>query len=451
MSLRLRAVLIAGISLAVLWAAAAAWMMQGVRTDLDRTLDGRLAMSARMVAGLLERGALELAKPDGDLAGAVRVDGGEGISCLIRGLHGEVLARTNDSPAGIDHVATGYSVHEEGGRQWRVYVHSANGYQITTADRIDQRNLLIEDLLRAAGVPFLIAVLGGLGALWIGIGRGLAPLENLRNQLRARQTEDTSLIAVNRSPAELRPVLDAMNGLLGRLAAALSSQRAFTDAAAHELRTPLTVIDTHLQVIRLTDREEAEFSLRSAEEGVRRLRRTLDQMMTLARTEADVTQQEGNCASIVAAVQTALGRLGDDERDRVDVIIDGEDQPAAMPKSMLETAVRNLTENAVLYSPKAQRVDVAVVFDRAAACCRITVADRGPGLGQEQIAQIGRRFWRGDQGRKQGDGSGLGISIVRAISDRFGAQMRLGPRPDGGLVAEISVPLCVSESRERQH
>lgn len=450
MSLRFRAVLIAGISLAVLWAAAAAWMMQGVRTDLDRTLDGRLAMSARMVAGLLERGALELAKPDSDLDGAVRVDGGEGISCLIRGLHGEVLARTKDSPAGIDHVATGYSVHEEGGRHWRVYVLNANGYQITTADRIDQRNLLIEDLLRAAGVPFLIAVLGGLGALWIGIGRGLAPLENLRNQLRARQTEDTSPIAVHRSPSELRPVLDAMNGLLGRLALALSSQRAFTDAAAHELRTPLTVIDTHLQVIRLTDREDAEFSLRSAEEGVRRLRRTLDQMMTLARTEADVTQHEGNCASIVAAVQTALGRLGDDERDRVDVIIDGEDQPAAMPKSMLETAVRNLTENAVLYSPKAQRVDVAVVFDRAASCCRITVADRGPGLSQEQIAQIGRRFWRGDQGRKQGDGSGLGISIVRAISDRFGAQLRLRPRADGGLVAEISVPLCVSETLEQQ-
>ena len=77
------------------------------------------------------------------------------------------------------------------------------------------------------------------------------------------------------------------------------------------------------------------------------------------------------------------------------------------------------------------------------------MADRGPGLGQEQIAQVGRRFWRGDQGRKQGDGSGLGISIVRAISDRFGAQLKLGPRPGGGLVAEISVPLCVDDSREK--
>lgn len=449
MSLRFRAVLIAGISIAVLWAAAAAWMMQGVRADLDRTLDGRLAMSARMVAGLLERGALEPAKPDGDLTEAVRVDGGEGISCLIRGLHGEVLARTNDSPTGIDSVATGYSVHEERGQKWRVYVLNANGYQITTADRIDQRNLLIEDLLRAAGIPFLIAVLGGLGALWIGIGRGLAPLKNLRHQLRARQTEDTSPIAVHRSPSELRPVLDAMNGLLGRLASALSSQRAFTDAAAHELRTPLTVIDTHLQVIRITDREDAEFSLRSAEEGVRRLRRTLDQMMILARTEADVTQVEGNCTSIVSAVQTALGRLGDGACDRVDLTIEGDDRRAAMPKSMLETAVRNLAENAVLYSPRERRVDVAVVFDQEAARCRITVADRGPGLGQEQIAQVGRRFWRGDQGRKQGDGSGLGISIVRAISDRFGARLKLGPRPGGGLIAEISVPLCVDDSREK--
>src|SRR5690606_39428965 len=102
------------------------------------------------------------------------------------------------------------------------------------------------------------AVRGGLAPLCIGTGRGLAPREALRAQLRARVTDDITPIVAGRSPTELRPVLDAMNALLARLAQALASQRAFTDAAAHELRTPLTVIDTHLQVARLSDDEDAQ-------------------------------------------------------------------------------------------------------------------------------------------------------------------------------------------------
>ncbi|MEI8632918.1 histidine kinase dimerization/phospho-acceptor domain-containing protein [Vibrio sp. PP-XX7] len=157
---------------------------------------------------------------------------------------------------------------------WRVYVLRTNGYQITTADRIDERSILIDELLRAVGVPFMIAFFGGLGALWIGIGRGLVPLKALREKLRVKEIDDTSPIAIDHAPTELRPVLDAMNDLLGRLAHALSSQRAFTDVAAHELRTPLTIIDTHLQVVRLSEGQEAQASLSDAEEGVRRLRHT---------------------------------------------------------------------------------------------------------------------------------------------------------------------------------
>ena len=68
------------------------------------------------------------------------------------------------------------------------------------------------------------------------------------------------------APAELRPVLAALNGLLERLATVLRQQRAFTDAAAHELRTPLTVVDTHLQVARMSADPESD-SLRSAARG----------------------------------------------------------------------------------------------------------------------------------------------------------------------------------------
>ena len=441
MSLRLRAVLIAGISLVVLWGAAAAWMMQGMRANLDQTLDGRLAMSARMVAGLLEGAALDPNSSPANLTDAVRISGKEGIACEIRALRGEVLASTGSTPSSdFATLPTGYSTREVEGKQWRIYILHDNGYQITTADRIDERNILIDELLRAAGVPFLIALLGGLAALWVGIGRGLIPLKTLREQLRAKETDDTTPIAVDHSPTELRPVLDAMNGLLGRLAQALSSQRAFTDAAAHELRTPLTVIDTHLQVVRLSDGEEAQASLSGAEEGVRRLRRTLDQMMTLARTDA-VPDKGDACPSVLDVVEGVFSRVGESERSRLSLTVEGTDAGTPVPRSMLEAAVRNLVDNAIRYSADDTAIEINIAFNRGAQHCVLAVADRGPGLSPEQAAQIGRRFWRGDQGRQRKEGAGLGISIVRAIAERFGGTLTLRSRAGGGLIAELTVPL----------
>lgn len=442
MSLRLRAVLIAGLSLMVLWAAAAAWMMLGVRADLARTLDGRLAMSARMVSGLLAGSVIDPNAKTTDFTQAIRVNGSEGIACEIRALRGEVLARTSGSPASdFDSLPAGYSTRMVAGHEWRIYVLRDDSYQITTADRVEQRNTLINELLFAAGVPFLIALLGGLAALWIGIGQGLAPLQALRMQLRAKQTDDTTPIAVAKPPTELRPVLDAMNGLLGRLSLALSSQRAFTDAAAHELRTPLTVIDTHLQVARLTEGEEAESSLCSAEEGVKRLRGTLDQMMILARAEASPNSENG-CTPIQEVIASVIDATTVEARLRLAVSVDGTDACCSIPREMLEAAIRNLVDNAIRYSPYDMPVEVVARFDSPTRQCRIVVADRGPGLSADQAAKIGQRFWRGDQGRSRNDGAGLGISIVHAIAKRFGGALHLKPREGGGLVAELVFPCC---------
>ncbi|MBY0339594.1 MAG: sensor histidine kinase N-terminal domain-containing protein [Rhodocyclaceae bacterium] len=441
MSLRLRAILIAGISLVVLWGAATAWMIRDVQIKFDRTLDGRLAMSARMVAGLLERSTLSKSISNDDFSNAIGEGGVDGIACEIRSLRGEVLAKTDDSPdSEFGHLAPGYSTRKVDGRDWRIYVLRADGYQITTADCIDQRNVLINELLYAAGIPFLIALLGGLGALWIGIGRGFAPLKALHQQLHSMGADDTTPLVVRQSPAELHPVLEAMNGLLKRLAQALSSQRAFTDAAAHELRTPLTVIDTHLQVVRMTEGKDAESSLSQAEEGVKRLRHTLDQMMMLAQAES-ATDSSNECPSVLTAVHNVLDRVSNSGSRRLSLAVEGAEAGTPIPSAMLETAVRNIVDNAVRYSPEDTPVEVKLFFDHRMQRGRIDICDQGPGLNMEQVSKVGRRFWRGDQGRQQKDGAGLGISIVRTILERFGGSLDFSPRQDGGLTVSLNFPL----------
>lgn len=435
MSLRLRAVLITGISLVLLWLAAATWMMRDVQTSLDRALDGRLAMSAHMVAGLMERAALGPPSASAPPEDAVNVGSGDGIACEIRSLRGEILARTtNTPPSGETGLSPGFSTRELDGIQWRIYVLHTGDYQITTSDRIEQRHTLTDEMLSAASIPFLVAVLGGLAALWAGIGRALKPLKALSRQLQSKEIDDTTPIELKHPPQEMRPVLDAMNGVLGQLARALSSQRAFTDAAAHELRTPLTVIDTHLQVIRLADGQEAEASLASAEEGVRRLRRTLDQMMTLARTEA-IMDKGDHCDSVLSVVQHILNYSS----ERVTLRIDGADAASAIPASILETALRNLIDNALRYSPAPAPVEVSVKVDKRGRTCTFVVADRGPGLSPEQLTLLGQRFWRAQPNQRRAEGAGLGISIVRAIAARFGGMLAFSARDAGGLIAKLTI------------
>lgn len=447
MSLRLRTVLITGAALAALWLLAAAWMVAGAQVRLEQTLDQRLAMSARMVSGLLQRSMLpSVSIPEGGPDAAVRVGTAEGIACQVRSMRGEVLAQTDGAPAAVFGAdRSGYALLEHDGQRWRTFTLRDGDYQITTADRVDERQALLRQMRSATGVPFLIASIGGLLALWTGIAHGLAPLGALRRVLKERGENDTRPITLERTPSELQPVLGAMNDLLARLAGALASQRAFTDAAAHELRTPLTAVDTHLQVLRLTtDKAGREASLQQAEEAVRRLSRTLDQMMLLARAEAAVADGD-TAASVGAVVEEVIRRLPSTDQHRVRLVSHA-DAPSLVPRSMLESAVRNLVDNALRYSPPGSQVVVTLQCDTSAAQFTIDIADRGPGLAEEQLAQAGRRFWRGDHRPGRENGSGLGISIVRAIAEHFGGGFSLAPREGGGLIARLQIPVA-SESR----
>lgn len=441
MSLRLRVVLIAGLALAVLWAGAAAWLAHDLHRNLDRTLDQRLAMSARMVSGLLQRSAIQPGSEAPMLSGAVSVGGGQGIACQIRSLRGEVLAATGEAAlAGRAAPPPGFADVVIDDALWRTYTLQAGDFLVTTADRSDERNALVRGLLAAAAVPVLLAVIGGLLALWSGIGRGLQPLEDLRLVLQARDAETTSPLDDRHAPRELQPLLRALNGLLERLAAALAQQRAFTDAAAHELRTPLTGIDTHLQLARMDGHGDVPRALAQADEGVRRLGRTLDQLLALARAEAPLPDGDA-CESIQAALDDALSWLAPDGGGRARIVRVGEgDCATRVPHSMLATAVRNLLDNALRYTPPASAVSLEFACNGDEGQCRITVVDRGPGMTAQQIAQAGQRFWRGDGGRTDRTGAGLGLSIVRAIAARHGGRLDLSARPGGGLVADLWVP-----------
>lgn len=434
MSLRLRLLLAIGLSVAILWAGAALWMLRDLDRSLQRTLDERLAMSARMVAGLVAQSGVGTGTPI-SAQGALTVPGSRGMACQIRSLRGEIIATTRSGDgAPIAVRAPGYRTAMVDGHAWRTYTLRTAAFDITTADRLDERALLRRRIAFAAGVPFLLAALGGLAALWFGAGRALAPLAGLRRTLASRPPDATDLIDNSRLPSELRPLIDALNGLLDRVSQALQRERNFTNDAAHELRTPLTIIDTHLQVARMSAGDAAQQPLADAATGVARLRGTLEQLLMLARVEGRVSFDDGTCIGAAKAVDRAVEASGDD-RQRVKVDAPRDSALLDVPPELAVIAIRNLIDNALRYSPPDSPVNVAIemAIDRV----RFVVTDRGTGMKADELRSATRRFWRG---RSNAPGSGLGLTLVDAIAKRFEGSFELAPAAPEGLSATLTLP-----------
>jgi two-component system, OmpR family, sensor histidine kinase QseC len=445
-SLRTRLLVTIGASLVVLWTAVAAWMMVELRGELRTALDDRLAASARMVAGL----ALQF--PTRSLAGETSatplldVVARDGLACEVSLVRGEVsvqkVARTASSPA-LDDASPGYSTGVYGGKLWRIYVLHQGGLRIATADRIDARETLLKNVALTAAVPFGVALVGTLFAVWLGIGGGLAPLERIRRGLAERRPDDDSPLPSDPVPRELRPLVGTIARLLERVRGTIARERRFTDDAAHELRTPLTAVKTHLQVLRLAlarnkDAEEIGDALVHADQGVLRMQRTLEQLLLLARLEGGEETDHSVCADssdavtqAVAEVETSRGSPG-----RIKVEAPPDSRCVHVPEPLLVSALRNLLENAVRASADGAPVELRVESG-ANGVVRFEVLDRGPGMSEEECGMATRRFWRRS---KAAGGSGLGLAIVQAVAQRHGGSVRLHPRPEGGLRAELELP-----------
>lgn len=450
-SLRTRLLVIIGASLIALWSVVAAWMLMELRGELRTAMDERLAASARMVAGLASQfsaAALYHGTPATPLLDVVARDG---LACEVSLLRGEVgamkVARTASSPP-MDDAAPGYSTRMFGGKLWRMYVLQQGELRIATAERIDVREAMLRNVGLTAAVPFAIALIGSLLALWIGIGRGLALLERLRGVLAARRPDDDSALPQQRVPRELRPLVETIGRLLERVRTTIARERLFTDDAAHELRTPLTAVKTHLQVLRLSLGRQVEpavaDALAHADEGVLRMQRSLEQLLLLARLEAQAPELSGTCDAEDAArqaiveVDASRGSTGRVQRTGPCVHV-----TVAVPDAFVISGLRNLLENAFRATAHGEPIELEL-DTKAEAIVTFRVLDRGLGMSEQECAEAVRRFWRRG---KSGQGSGLGLSIVKAIAQRYGGSLRLAPRTGGGLCAELQLPATPAGAR----
>jgi signal transduction histidine kinase len=307
----------------------------------------------------------------------------------------------------------------------------------------NQRNadLHVLAIVSVIALPIMAIVSMGLG--WMIAGRVLRPLRTITTA--ARDISATNLhqrLALGGPDDEFKELGDTFDGLLSRLDASFQSQRQFVANASHELRTPLARLKTLVQVT-LADPNATPESLRAAHERVlaseQQLEGLIEALLSLASGERDLDRREPVDLTAVTGRVLAARRPEIERRGlRLNVTLG----PAGVEgdPQLIERLVVNLIDNAIRHNTTEGRIDVTTTTDAGQPI--LSVANSGPAVPPEELDRLRRPFQRlGADRTHQGDGHGLGLSIVYAIATAHEATVTVQARPDGGLEVEVGFPL----------
>jgi len=305
------------------------------------------------------------------------------------------------------------------------------GPVIRVAETEFKRRGLAREILVSVLLPQVLLIAIAALVVWVGVQRGLAPLVRVQEAVASRSARDFSPLGLRDVPAELHPVLEAINVLLVRLQAALSLQARFVADAAHQLKTPVAALQAQLE---LAVRERAVDDMRASVErsfgGLDRLARLVSQLLSLARNEphvATVVRLEPldlNALAFTVATEWVPEAL----RKGIDLGFEGAPQAVMIrgEAGRLHELLDNLLDNAVRYTREGGRITVRVDADPTPV---VAVNDDGPSIPPEERTRVFERFHRLLGSSR--DGSGLGLSIAREIAHLHGATILLDDDADG--------------------
>ena len=358
----------------------------------------------------------------------------------IWGPDGAQIFRSPGAPLPSQAVL-GFSDISVQGVRFRVYSLQTPEHTIQIAQDLDARQARARALaLRAVTPVALLAPLLMMAVWWL-ISRSLAPVERMRRQVAGRPADDLSPLADTGLPEEVRPLVDELNLLFGRVREAFAAQRHFVADAAHELRSPLTALRLQAQALRRVQDEPArEAAVARLNEGIDRTIQLVSQLLVLAREEGEHgTAQSRRIDLQDLARQVVADVLPQAQARRIDLgLATGESVWVDGQPEALHILLRNLLDNALKYSPEGGQVDISLAADHGSAS--LMVEDSGPGIPAEERERVFDRFYRAPGA--QAPGSGLGLAIVQAIATRHGATVRLGESERlGGLKVEVIFPL----------
>lgn len=309
------------------------------------------------------------------------------------------------------------------------------GFEIQVAETTNRRDRLTLHLLRGVLVPQAFSLILSLPLIWLGISKGLRPIEELRRRITHRSAQDLDAIPVDNIPRELLSVVTALNDLLMRFRAVQEEQRRFTADAAHQIKTPLAVLMAEIELARSdTACPCAQPTYDRLQKAAARLTHLVRQLLALAHSEAHESATHALFDLSELAREVAAEFVAAAARRRIDLGFEGTEQaiPVRGNAVLIQEAMKNLLENALKFTPEGGTVTASV----QAFPPTFSVADSGPGIPEAELPFIFKRFHRAPES-STAEGSGLGLAIVQEVARKHGAVVTAGKSALGGALFEF--------------
>ncbi len=287
----------------------------------------------------------------------------------------------------------------------------------------------------------LVGLVLGLILAWVASGKVLTPLRSLVKTARSISESDLSGRLPVKGTGEMAELARTFNEMMDRLQGAFNSQKAFINDAGHELRTPITIIGGHLELLGEDPQEQRE-TIDLVLDELDRMSRLVDDLLVLAKSERPdflhptaidietLTQEIYQKATALGRRHWQLERLSKGQ-------LKGDRQ-------RITQALMNLAQNAVQHTNDGDRITLGSAVEGQQV--RFWVQDTGEGIAPSDHERIFERFARSSHSRRS-EGSGLGLSIVRAIVQAHGGRIELTSEVGSGSTFTIVLPLSFSQAR----
>ena len=455
------------ISLALTWLVA-----QGIANKpFDRALEYNAQALAQLVSVHQGRVGFNLPQPASEI---LRADESDLVYYQVLGARGEYLSGERSLPLPPeDEKPMPGTVRlrddEVRGLEVRVaytWVHlplpGAQPALVQVAETREKRSVLATEIIKGVMLPQFVSLPLAVLLVWLALARGIKPLNQLEERIRARRPDDLSPIDDKTVPLEVAPLVSSVNDLLTRLKDSIATQKRFLADAAHQLKTPLAGLRMQADLAQRegSNTEELKQSLKQIGRSSIRATHTVNQLLALARAEASgatIAHQTCDLAQLTQeVVQNSVPRALE---KRIDLGYDGPrpGAPGVALKgnpTLLKELVRNLVDNAIAYTPSSAArpgvITARVLADSFGGVLMLQVEDSGPGIPELERELVFQPFYRALG--SEADGSGLGLPIVREIARQHGAQVVIedthpGRQPPG---ARFTVRFTAAAAAEPQ-
>jgi two-component system sensor histidine kinase TctE len=410
----------------------------------DRGLEYNVQALAQLVTVQGERASFNLPQPAREI---LRADDADQVYYQVVGARGELLSGERDfpPPPEDERPAPGETRLRDdemrglGVRVAYTWVRvDAPGTQpalVQVAETREKRSVLATEIIKGVMLPQLAILPLAVLLVWMALVRGIKPLSELEERIRARKPDDLSPLDEKVVPLEVAPLVSSVNDLLTRLTNSIATQKRFLADAAHQLKTPLAGLRMQADLAQREQfhPEELKQSLKQIGRSSMRATHTVNQLLALARAENSgkvVVRQPCDLAEIaIEAVRDTVPRAMD---KHIDIGYDGPEPGAEGVvlqgnPTLLNELVRNLLDNAVNYTPSSDQqpgvVTARVLADPFGQVLVLQVEDTGPGIPEAERELVFQPFYRA-LGTNV-DGSGLGLPIVQEIARQHHATIEL--------------------------